>query len=61
MKGLGKLVECVEDIEIENLDINFYQGILYTALLEEEIYVIDRSHKSIKLENNIFKRHFKLA
>ena len=60
MTGIGKLVKCKEDIEITNLDINFYKGVYYTALIEEEIYVIDRNHKSIKLTNNIFNKHFKL-
>jgi hypothetical protein len=60
MTGIGQLVECKEDMEITNLDINFHKGVYYTALLEDEIYVIDRKHKNIKLPNNIFKKHFKL-
>jgi hypothetical protein len=60
MTSIGQLVKCKEDIEITNLDIYFYKGILYTALIDEEIYVIDREHKNIKLPINIFKKHFKL-
>lgn len=60
MRGLGKLVECKKDIEITNLNINFYKGLYYTALIEDDIYVIDRNHKNIKLPINIFKKHFKL-
>lgn len=60
MTGIGQLVKCKEDIEITNLDINFYKGILYTALIEKDIYVIDREHKNIKLSIKIFKKHFKL-
>ena len=60
MTGIGQLVKCKEDIEITNLNIHFYKGIYYTALIEEEIYVIDRQHKNIKLPINIFKKHFKL-
>ena len=59
MTSVGKLVKCKEDIEIINLNINFYKGVLYTALVEEDIYVIDREHKSIKLPIDIFKKHFK--
>lgn len=60
MTGVGELVECTEDIEITNLDVNFYKGIFYTALIGEDIYVIDREHKNIKLTNKIFNKHFKL-
>ena len=60
MTGIGQLIKCKEDIEITNLDINFYKGVLYTALIGEDIYVIDREHKNIKLPTNIFKKHFKL-
>lgn len=60
MTGVGRLVKCKEDIEITNLNVNFYKGTLYTALIEEEIYVIDREHKNIKLPKNIFNKHFKL-
>lgn len=60
MIGIGRLVKCKEDIEITNLNINFYKGVYYTALIEEEIYVIDREHKNIKLPIKIFKKHFNL-
>ena len=60
MTSIGQLVKCKEDIEITNLNINFYKGILYTALIEDDIYVIDREHKSIKITQKIFKKHFKL-
>jgi hypothetical protein len=60
MTGIGKLVKCKEDIEITNLSISFYKGVYYTALIEDEIYLIDRNHKNIKLTKEIFKRHFKL-
>ena len=60
MTSIGRLVECIEDIEIVNLDINFYKGILYTALIEHTIYVIDRNHNNIELDKNIFEKHFKI-
>ena len=60
MTGVGQLVKCKEDMEITNLNVNFYKGILYTALIGENIYVIDREHNNIKLTNNIFNKHFKL-
>jgi hypothetical protein len=60
MTGIGQLVKCKEDIEIINLNVNFYKGVFYTALMGQEIYVIDRLHKNIKIPNSIFKKHFKL-
>ena len=59
MTGIGKLVECREDLEVVNLDINFYEDIYYTALIGDKIYVIDRNHKSIEVSKDIFKKHFK--
>lgn len=60
MTAIGTLVECVEDMEIVNKDINFYKDIYYTALIDKDIYVIDREHKNIKLPKKLFKKHFKI-
>lgn len=59
----GILLKCVEDIEIVNLDINFYENILYTGVESEDrdIHVITRDHKSFKLDRDIFNRHFKMV
>lgn len=60
MTAIGTLVECIEDMEILNLDINFYKGIYYTALIDVKTFVIDRQHKNIQLNNKLFKKHFKI-
>lgn len=60
MTGIGILVECIEDMEIVNLDINFYEDIYYTALINDKIIVIDRSHKNIELTKELFNKHFKI-
>lgn len=64
MTSKGILVECIEDMEIEFEDKNtmlFNKGIYYLSLIEDEIYIVDRLHKSIKIENNLFKKHFKIV
>lgn len=71
MTSIGKLVECIEDAEItveriegnepKHTEINFYKDIYYTALIEDEIYVIDRNHQNIKVSVEFFKKHFKLV
>lgn len=63
MTAKGTLTECIEDMEIEFEDgrnMIFISGVYYTSLLGEKIYVIDRSHQNIELNNNIFKKHFKI-
>lgn len=60
MTAIGLLVECKEDMEIINLDINFYKDIFYTALIEDKIFVIDRQHKNIELTKQLFKKHFNI-
>lgn len=60
MTAIGKLVQCQEDMEITNLDINFKEGIYYTALLTDNIYIIDRKHKNIELTQELFTKHFKI-
>lgn len=60
MTAIGLLVECKEDMEIINLDINFYKDIFYTALIEDKIFVIDRQHKNIELTKKLFKKHFNI-
>ena len=58
MTSKGILVECVEDMEIVNLDINFYKDVYYTALIENKIFIIDRQHKNIEITKKLFKKHF---
>ena len=67
LKGIGKLVVCIEEMEIEQEVTNelsqylhFAKGTLYTALLEEKIAVIDRTHKAIVIPQELFLKHFKL-
>lgn len=60
MTAIGTLVKCKEDMEIVNLNINFYKGTLYTALIQDKIVVIDRTHKNIELNNKLFNKHFKI-
>ena len=67
IRGKGILVECIEDCEIEQIvsstqtqNINFINGILYTAIIAEEICVIDREHQGITLTEEIFNKHFKI-
>lgn len=67
MTGKGILVRCIEDMEIDTTgesdfksDITFIKDILYTALIGEEIYVIDRNHKNQKLTISFFEKHFKI-
>lgn len=66
--GKGKLVQCIEDIEIiqqlskrKKQILNFIKDIYYTALLEDKIVLIDREHKSIILPKEIYNKHFKLV
>ena len=64
MTAKGTLTECIEDMEIHVEDTEetlvFFKDILYTALISDEIYIIDRSHKNIKINNALFKRHFRI-
>lgn len=59
MTAIGTLVECIEDMEIVNLKVDFYEGVLYTALFGEKIVVIDREHNPVELTEQIFQKHFK--
>lgn len=67
MTSIGKLVECIEDLEIiqqqkdESIrEFIFYEGVYYTALIEDRIVIIDREHKNIEIEQDFFNRFFKL-
>lgn len=64
MTAKGTLTQCIEDMEIEFEDgkktMIFIKDVYYTSLLGEEIYIIDRSHQSLKIDNNLFKKHFKI-
>lgn len=67
LKGIGRLVMCIEEMEIEqevtnelSQYIHFEKDILYTALLEEKIAVVDRTHKAIVIPQELFLKHFKL-
>lgn len=59
-KGNLTLIKCVEDIEITNLNAEFYKDFFYNALLNKNYYIIDRNHQPILIEKNIFEKHFKI-
>jgi hypothetical protein len=67
MTGIGRLVQCVEDMEItqyitkrKKQELNFVEGVFYTALLEDSLVVIDRTHKPVTLTQELFIKHFKI-
>lgn len=60
MTSKGILILCIEDMEVVNLDINFYKDLYYVTLIENKIIVIDRKHKNIEITKKLFKKHFKI-
>lgn len=58
---IGILVKCIEDMEIINLNANFYKDIYYTLTEdnEKQLWVISREHIPVNVSNrDIFNRHF---
>lgn len=67
MTGTGRLVQCIEDMEItqyitkrKKQELKFVKEVFYTALLEDSLVVIDRTHKPITLTKELFIKHFKI-
>jgi hypothetical protein len=70
MKGTGFKVMCIEEMEVwkeipnipDHLEtVIFIEGVIYTALSSVgKLAIIDRNHKNVVVNNEIFNKHFKL-
>lgn len=68
MIGKGFLVKCKEDMEVykelpnKRVEVVFFKyDTLYTAINDKnEIAVIDRSSRNVRINLELFNRHFNL-
>lgn len=57
--GLGVLIQCKEEIEIDRYKEKFLEGVNYILVEENNsLFIVNRSHENFEIDRKIFERHF---